>query len=155
MAKIFLPPLDSRWRLVHDWTPSEAFFADFDNKETLWGTEKYGDYNRFTEETGISTDGDAGGPDGWVAKMQLWEKQKRIERGFYGTIPAGTIIQIERYHVSRSGENQITIKVLLSPSKFLTPKKQKGVMRGAGRLYFRLDDFNTLPELEEFTDVLS
>lgn len=140
--RIFLPPLDSRWRLEHDFVPDDRFKADRDNEETLWGEPKY-NFDAFTADTGISTDSQA-----WVNAYHDWKAKKRVERGFDGTLPAGTIIQIERYHVSRSGENQITIKVLLSPSKFLTPKKQKGVMRGAGRLYFRLEQFNLLGQIE-------
>lgn len=154
MAKIFLAPLDSRWRLVHDWTPSQMFLNDHDNQETMTGDTFSSFYQRYNK--GDPNPGH-GKPDyeDWNRRFDAARKESIASYGFDGVMPKGTIIQIERYHVSRSGENQITIKVLLSPSKFLTPKKQKGVMRGAGRLYFRLDDFNTLPELEEFTDVLS
>lgn len=152
--RIFLPPIDSRWRLVHDFVPDDAFKNNNDNVETLWGEAKY-NFSDWEKATGDNTKGDSSGPNGWVARYHAWQASERINRGFDGTLPAGTILQIERYHISRSGENQITVKVLISPSKFLTPKKHKGVMRGAGRLYFSLGQFNLLGEVEEFTDAFS
>jgi hypothetical protein len=143
--KAFLPPLDSQWRLAEDWASSDRFKNDSDNEETLWSQPKY-NFDAFTKATGIST---VGAGSTWVEAYHEWRKSEREARGFDGNLPSGTVLQIERYHVSRSGENQITVKVVASPSQFLTPKKLKGQMRGAGRLYFNLDDFNTLPELEE------
>jgi hypothetical protein len=153
MTKIFLPPLDSRWRLLGDYATDDRFRAG-DNAETMTGDTFSTFYHRFTKSDP--------NPGHTTPEYAAWEERyteaKRLtlaEYGFDGVIPAGTLLQIERYHISRSGTNQVTTKVLLSPSKFLTPKKHKGVMRGSGRLYFTLDQFNLLPDLEPFTETLA
>jgi len=143
-----MPPIDSRWRLTADLDAPD-FKAAHDNEETLYGEAKY-EFDAFTEATRIKTSGI--GSD-WVPQFREWKRSKREAAGLDGVLPAGTVIQIERYHVSRSGENQITAKVLISPARHLTPKKMKGSMRGAGRIYFYLHDFNLL-DLEPFTETM-
>lgn len=151
---IFLPPLDSQWRFGADWTPTGEFLSSSYNEETLWGwSGRYsGSIEAWKKATGDNTNDDAHAPGGWLDRLRTWEAKFKEE---YGTpeFVAGTIFQMERYHISRSGEDQITVKVLLSPDKRLTPKKQGGIMRGAGRLYFSLAQFNTLPDLEQVHDL--
>lgn len=62
--------------------------------------------------------------------------------------PKGTIIVFDRYHVSHSGTEAITVRVLGSPEPRLVTKKNGGKGKGKMRVYFRVHELNTLPELE-------
>jgi hypothetical protein len=149
----FLPPLNSRWRFAADWAPPQRFLDYPDNAATIHA-ETAANYVLWQRATGLRTSHfDAHGPGGWLEQSKNWAAAKRRERGTPEFL-RGTVLQIERYHVSRSGEDQITVKVLAAPDLRLSPKKHGGKMVGTARLYMRLEDFNTLPEMEDVTDVV-
>lgn len=143
IARIFLPPLDTTWRLLADWKIPVALLNWYGNRQTLWAEEYNKQIDRWRKATGLTTSE----PD-WIAKMQAWEANERELRGTPEFL-AGTVFSMERYHVSRSGENQITIKLLASPCPLLNPRKLGGKLSGPGRFYLTLADFNTFPPLEE------
>lgn len=148
--KIFLPPLDSWIRLGADWPASSHFLNYFDNELTLYGENHSKAWDRFKK---IDPPPPHMSPawDAWYARFGAYREASKAARTL-AAIPKGTIFQIERYHVSRSGENQITVKMVASPNMQLHPEKQGGKLAGPGRLYFRLEEFNTLPEIEEITN---
>ena len=151
MTKIFAPPLDTMWRFLDDWTSPPAFMERRDNFETLHGEKGYM-IPEWKKATGDNTDGESQGPNGWVARMNAWQDEQRRLRGVPQFV-AGTIVVFDRYHISHSGDHAITLRVLISPEPLLTPRKQGGKMKGAGRIYLKVDELNTFPELEEVNDL--
>lgn len=145
--KIFAPPLDTSWRMEHFWNTPQSVIDRNDNGETIHGEKGY-QFDTFTADTGIPTTG-----QDWVKAFHAWQKAKRVERGIPEFVK-GTVFTVERYHVSRSGEDQITLRVRASPEQRLHPKKQGGQMRGMGRLYLSIEEFNTLPDLEQVNDLI-
>jgi hypothetical protein len=151
MTKIFMPPLDSRWRFKADWEPPAAFINRHDNEKTIHGDDFSSFYQRF-----IKSDPNPGhsspGYEAWNKRYDDTRKAEREARGL-PKFEAGTVIIFDRYHVSHSGSHAITVRVLAAPDLLLTPKKQGGKMTGHGRLYFFLEELNTLPELELVTNL--
>jgi len=139
--KAFLPPLDSVWRFTYNWTPPERFLKLYDNRETLFG------YKSLIEAWEKAT-GDKTAPgEERVKRFHAWEDAhvKADPPQFL----VGTVIRFERYHVSRSGEDCITIMMVAAPDERINPKKNGGKMKGKGRLYLTLAGLNTLPVMEE------
>jgi len=141
-AKVFLPPIDSQWRLSADWHPRPELALYDDNLTTMYGFDKH-PWKDWEKATGKTTNG-----SDWVIHYQAWRDQEILKRGG-PVIAKGTVFSVERYHVSRSGEDQITLMFKASPDPRFEPKKRGGKMRGNGRFYLWLADFNTIPELEE------
>lgn len=140
--KIFLPPLDSKWRLLADWTPPPGVLSRHDNEETLFATSHHIRWEAYTKANPYNPS------DAW---NEAWRQYAIDVKAAHGTpeFVSGTVFSMERYHASRSGHEQLTIKLLASPCPLLNPRKLGGRMRGAGRLYLTLQDINTMPELEE------
>ncbi|MET0375932.1 MAG: hypothetical protein ABW128_16960 [Rhizorhabdus sp.] len=149
MTKIFAPPLDTIWRLLDLWDPPESFMDRADNDETLYGEKGYY-FKEFEAETGMKV---IGVPPLtlWVPHFKQWTADRRLKRGL-PQFKTGTVITFDRYHISHSGDHAITLRVLASPDPLLTPRKQGGKMRGAGRLYFKVEELNTLPDMEQVHD---
>lgn len=140
MTKPFMPPIDSWWRLTEDMHfdmlevityKSEDFYVSY------FGG--YGHVN-WVEQTGETLTGD------WPTRYWAWENE-RTKDGV--TLPKGTVLQFDRYHVSRSGEDQITLMVIKSPNEKINPKKMGGKAKGKMRFYLSLKVFNRLGEMEQ------
>lgn len=143
MNKPFLPPLDSLWELTEDWQVPVPFMTRYGNTEfaqcmgidiTLGAWPKYG--------PGYTWD------DAARAEWIEWRNQRMAEGD--ATIPAGSIFSMERYHVSRSGEDEVTLKMYRSPRLEISPKKRGGKGKGHMRFYVSLAEFNTFPILKGF-----
>lgn len=139
-------PIDSMWRLTTDVPLRGAVVSNYYNDE-------------LEKNLGIDLSVDAWGERPTSAPYGWWDedpmRRDRYAKWQQDTLlaadikfPAGTIIRIERYHVSRSGEDQITIMLMVSPDPRLCPKKMGGRMKGKGRVYLWLEDFNNLGPVE-------
>lgn len=149
MSKIFLPPLDTFWRLTADYALREAMVDSYHNEELAKNLGAYINFGAWPTY--------ANNPRGfgWTdALREEYAKYKaELRKNAHPLVfPAGTIFSMERYHVSRSGEDQITIMLKASPAPHLDPKKRGGKMKGKGRVYLWLEDFNAMPELEQVHD---
>ena len=144
MSKVFLPPIDSQWRLSADWAMRPALAMASDNLTTMFGFNKY-PFKDWEDATNSTTNT---GDSSWVEPYHKWLDEECDRRGG-STLPKGTVFSVERYHVSRSGEDQITLMLKASPEPRFEPKKRGGKLKGHGRFYVYLADFNSMPELEE------
>lgn len=141
-----MPALDSMWRLTRDMPLRGAMVTSYHNAElranlgvdvsvSAWGERPDGSNYDWREKDPTRRD-----------RYKAWQNQTLAAAN--AVFPAGTIIRIERYHVSRSGEDQTTIMLMTSPDPRLCPKKMGGRMKGKGRVYLWLEDFNNLGPVE-------
>ena len=129
----FLPPLDSMWRLTQD----SASLTETVNSYYNWD---FGRMLRAQEDRGKNED--------YAAFL---DRTVRKPGAAPDVLPAGTVIVFDRYHVSRSGEDQITIRIFASPNLNITPRKQGGKGKGKMQVYLSLADINGLGPLDPFT----
>ena len=145
MVKVFLPPLDSMWETTGDWRVVRSFTGRYGNGE-------------FMLNMGLAASA-SDWPHRDLAKGWNWDDQMRADYSAWvdeqlnspqAIIPAGSIFSMERYHVSRSGEDEVTLKMYRSPRLEICPRKRGGKGKGMMRFYVSLAEFNTFPELQEF-----
>ncbi len=136
VERVCLPPLDSEWKLMKDVPMSADFFA-YKNSylSNIFRTE-------LTDWPGYATAKTGPGFD-W-APYHEWRK-KQIESH---VLPAGTLIVFDRYHISHSGEDEITIRILSCPDARISPKKAGGLGKGPSRVYIGLATLNTFGDME-------
>ena len=149
IIQFFVPPLDTAWRFTKDWAAPQSFLDRHDNQETLKGTtfmKQWAAYCKIEQYPGYNTPGYAD----WLKNFNAWREEQEQARGFPQFL-SGTVVVFDRYHVSHSGDHAITLRVLASPDPLLTPKKLKGKMTGAGRIYLKIDELNTFPPMEQAT----
>jgi hypothetical protein len=142
-VKAFLPPLDSVWRLKADFQLTKSFVQTYDNEEFVGNLDvntRFSTWPTYANHTGqwVWTDELRAEHDKWITD-QITDK---------AVIPVDSVVVFDRYHVSHSGENQITLRLLGSPDPRLRNKKNGGTGKGKMRFYVHLDDLNTFPELE-------
>jgi hypothetical protein len=148
-----MPPIDSMWRLTADVPLRAGMLGGYHNEElrtNLGASARTADWSEYETVPGkpyaVSGFWDA---PGRRDRFKAWEAEQ-----FKGLVLAkGTVLRFERYHVSRSGEEQITLMILVSPDQRINPKKMGGKAKGKGRVYLWVEDFNNLGELEP-VDVL-
>lgn len=146
-----LLPIDSMWRLTTDVPLRGAMVSSYYNAELRdnfgvklevsdWGERPDGVGYGWWDEDPLRRDRYAKWQDDQLAAANI-------------VFPKGTIIRMERYHVSRSGEEQITIMLIISPDPRICPKKMGGRAKGKGRVYLWVVDYNALGPLEPVTDL--
>jgi len=134
-----MPPLNSRWRLLNDWALPNDLRDDYCNRD-MFGTGTR-DWQKAHNLVGQY-------PTDWLDRYLAWVATKD-----HIIVPAGTVFQFNRYHASNSGGVQITLQFIVSPDPALTPRKRGGKGRGFMRLYLQLENFNSLGEMEDASDV--
>jgi hypothetical protein len=146
-VKAWLPPLGSRWELTEDWTLPRSAVTRYDNMDFVknFGLLSFAEWPEYVNNRGnwLWDDTKRARYDEWQEEMQL--KARAI-------FPAGTSIQFNRYHVSNSGEDLITMEIVRSPDKRLMIKKRGGTGKGKMRFYTSLAELNTFPELKEYEE---
>lgn len=145
--KIFLPPLDTVWRLLDDWTPP-ASFSNYGNWDFF---RTYGaQHGRWTEITGRQVVDPDETPEQY---SERWNASLAADMLAHDVrFPKGTVVVFDRYHVSHSGSEEITLRVLASPDQRINPKKQGGKLKGKGRFYVTVLHINAFPEVEQVHD---
>ena len=138
-----MPPLNSLWVFTQDWAVPALCLTRYGN-DTL--KESFGapDLHKWLEGR---ADRDSGK---WVEHWHAFNNAEVAK--INPIIPAGTVVSFNRYHASNSGDVEMTLQFHSSPAKHLTPKKRKGTGKGHMRFYLNLDEFNSLGEMEPFTD---
>lgn len=140
---IFIPPLDTVVKLLRDVPIRRTLLTDYDSEI---GPSMFPDVpltahqwlkHHHPKHTGA-----------WSQAMR--DDHDAYIKGKIGTpvFPAGTVFVFDRYHVSHSGTEQITVRLLASPDPRLTPRKAGGTLKGKGRLYLTVKDLNTFGEVE-------
>lgn len=141
IKSLWMPPLDTKIRLLTDVSiPAHILTKGYDNPIP------------------VSLDKDLH-PHAWPGYATMpngpWDDTKRAEYALWvaeqseGVVfPAGTVFVFDRYHVSHSGSEEITLRILFSPDPLLSPKKQGGKLKGTGRVYFTTADLNTFNDVE-------
>lgn len=138
----FMPPLNSRWRLTQDVIMPDSFFYRIDNESALGLPSAW---SWLSAENRTREEGNK-----WVEDYQAYLRSLWPDGV---VIPAGTVVSFNRYHASNSGDMQMTLHFIISPDPRLTPRKRGGKGKGRMRFYLNLDEFNSLGELEDASDV--
>jgi hypothetical protein len=131
MRKPFLPPLGSRWRLPFAHPLSPSILNVYSGQDFRMNIRQ--------------VHGVVQPPD---VVYPAFQGLATVPNPALDFLPADTIIQFNRYHVSNSGENEITLEVLFSPNPWLIPRNRGGKGKGKMRFYVRLEDLNEFPEME-------
>lgn len=149
IRNIFLPPLKSEWRLLNDVPVPPSLLGAYDELSTSVGV--------VIHPRGWPEWDDMLGWSKWKkpdefddARVRYHEWAKSAADGLF--FPKGTVFAFDRYHVSSSGNEQITLRLVYSPDPRFATKKAGGTLKGKGLLYFTLADVNTLGDMDEVSD---
>lgn len=120
--KLFIPPLGTRIRLTADWTFEVNPATDYEFR--LWAD---------------------GSRDEDHSTMEQWKAWKA--KVIHATIPAGTVLSIERIYV-RKGQgdyDSVTFRAFQSPDSTLASKRAGGQRKGNNfRFFSTLTDANRI-----------
>ena len=149
MTSFFMPTIGSQFRLETDWTfrlhsehRNNSVFKALGLIEEKRLTRRYGDGQTHTWDAVVRVvDVDSANPD-----YPIWSGWKTI------TMPAGTVLQIDRIYLRKGSEDFDSLTFLLvdSPDEKLKPWKRikpgaKAALNAALRFWAKLPDVQGVP----------